>query len=423
MTLHRTTKYASMGKMLMAVSVLLLCGRVAICQERNVRTASDTVSVIFGSGSSAVDTSAFGNSEALDSMLHIFSSGRVTGLYIKGWASPEGSSSLNERLARERALSLRDWLVSRGVTLPSGFTANGAGIDWGGAVSKVFADTLTPYRSEVLETLQDVPVWVIRDGKVVGGRKHSLMEVGRGDAFRYMLRNHFGDLRRSEAVITWAARPEAVPLALQAAPVQAYAVYRPDRLERPGLTETGIGDEMPSMYRWALKTNLLYDAILMPSLELEYLINEKWSVAAIGDVAWWSIKPRHQYYQIATIYPEARWWFKTKNPWHGHYLGMYAGGTWYDLENGGRGYKGEGGFAGISYGYMFPVGRNLSLEFEVGVGYLYTEYEEYLPVPYEGTTHYVYQQTSALNYVGPLKLKFSLVWRFWDIYKKRGGAR
>lgn len=314
MTLHRIAKYENVCKMLMAVCALLLCGRIAVCQEGIERAVRDTVSVIFASGSSAVDTSSFGNAEAVDSIMSIFYSGRVTDLYIKGWASPEGSSSLNERLSRERAMSLRDWLLSRGIALPSGIAAEGAGIYWDGAVSKVLADTLTPYRSEVLETLQDVPMWIIRDGKVAGGRKHSLMEVGRGDAFRYMLRNHFGDLRRSEAVITWVARPEAVPLALQAAPVQAYAEYRQDRLERPGLTETGIGDEMPSMHRWALKTNLLYDAILMPSLELEYLINEKWSVAAIGDVAWWSIKSKHKYYQIATIYPEARWWFKTRTP-------------------------------------------------------------------------------------------------------------
>ena len=63
--------------------------------------------------------------------------------------------------------------------------------------------------------------------------------------------------------------------------------------------------------------------------------------------------------------------------------------------------------AGLSYGYMFPIGRNLSLDAGIGLGYLYTEYEEYLPI--QG--HYVYQQTSRTNYVGPVKAKLSLVWR------------
>ena len=117
-----------------------------------------------------------------------------------------------------------------------------------------------------------------------------------------------------------------------------------------------------------MKTNLLADIALMPSLEVEYLINEQWSVAAHGAVAWWSKDAAHKYYQISTIYPEARWWFKTKEPWHGHYLGLFAGGTWYDLENGGRGYQGEGGFVGLSYGYMFPITKCLSFEAGLGLG-------------------------------------------------------
>lgn len=181
------------------------------------------------------------------------------------------------------------------------------------------------------------------------------------------------------------------------------------------------------MYRLALKTNLLSDIALMPSLEMEYLLNRSWSLAAHGATAWWRIRPEHRYYQAAVIYPEARWWFSTREAWHGHYLGLFAGGTWYDLENGGRGYKGEGGFAGISYGYMMPVGRRLSLELGIGAGYLFTEYEEYLPVPYEDDTHYVYQQTSRLHYWGPLKVKLALVWRLGDFgsgkHSRKGGAR
>ena len=168
----------------------------------------------------------------------------------------------------------------------------------------------------------------------------------------------------------------------------------------------------------ALKSNLLYDAILMPSLEVEYRFNDKWSLMLEGDMAWWKNTHKDKYYQVATISPEGRYWFKTKKPWHGHFVGVFGGFTWYDLENGNRGYKGEAQMAGLTYGYMFPITRVLSFEASVGVGYLHTKYQEYLPI--DG--HFVYQQTSKLNYFGPLKLKFSLVWRFWDMNKK-GGKR
>lgn len=168
---------------------------------------------------------------------------------------------------------------------------------------------------------------------------------------------------------------------------------------------------------WTVSTNLLYDAVLLPSLEVEYRFNERWSAAVEGNMAWWHNNGKHKYYQLATITPEVRYWFRSNNIRHGHYLGLFGGGGWYDLENGGRGYRGEGGMVGLSYGYRFPVGRYFSFEAGAGIGFMTTEYEEYLPL--EG--HYVYQQTSRTNYFGPLKLKFSWVWHIGQ-WMKKGGA-
>lgn len=157
---------------------------------------------------------------------------------------------------------------------------------------------------------------------------------------------------------------------------------------------------------WSLKTNLVYDAVLMPSLEVAYRFNDRWSAGVEGNMAWWHNNGKHKYYQLATIVPEARYWFKPQGNRRGHYIGLFFGGGWYDLENGHRGYKGEGILTGLSYGYMFPVGKYFAFEAGIGVGFMHTWYEEYLPI--DG--HYVYQQSSRLNYFGPLKLKFAFVW-------------
>lgn len=167
---------------------------------------------------------------------------------------------------------------------------------------------------------------------------------------------------------------------------------------------------------WYIKSNLLYDAVLMPSLEVEYRFNEHWSAAVEGNMAWWHNNGKHKYYQLATIIPEARYWFKPQGKRRGHYLGLFGGGGWYDLENGGRGYKGEGGMVGLSYGYMFPIGKYFALEAGLGVGFMTAKYEEYLPI--DG--HYVYQQTERTNYFGPLKLKFAFVWNIGRWIQKGG---
>lgn len=195
-----------------------------------------------------------------------------------------------------------------------------------------------------------------------------------------------------------------------------------DSLMREQARQDSLANVTVSEYRltpWSVKTNLLYDAVLMPSLEVEYRFNERWSVSVEGTMAWWHNNGNHKYYQLATISPEVRYWFKPQGQRKGHYIGLFAGGGWYDLENGGTGYKGEGEFAGISYGYMFPVGRYFSFEAGIGVGYMHTNYEEYTPL--DG--HYVYQQTSKLDYFGPLKLKFAWVWNVGEWLEKKGGNK
>lgn len=168
---------------------------------------------------------------------------------------------------------------------------------------------------------------------------------------------------------------------------------------------------------WSVKTNLLYDAVLTPSFEIEYRISKRWSISLEGALASWSNDTRHKYYHLAFISPETRYWFYAPERRKGHYVGVFAGGGWYDLQNGGRGYRGEGIFAGVSYGYQFPVGKYFSFETGIGIGYLNTTYDEYLPVDDD----YVYQQTSKINYIGPLKLKFAWVWHIGQFLEKRGG--
>ena len=203
------------------------------------------------------------------------------------------------------------------------------------------------------------------------------------------------------------------------APVETAEVLEP----APVLETAGTVENMPVEREyvftpWYLKSNLVYDIVLMPSLEVAYRFNDRWSAGVEGNMAWWHNNGRHKYYQLATIVPEARYWFKPQGARKGHYLGLFGGPGWYDLENGNTGYRGEGGMVGVSYGYMFPVGKYFAFEAGVGVGALHTWYEEYLPI--DG--HYVYQQSSRLNYFGPLKLKFALVWNIGR-WAEKGGKR
>lgn len=160
--------------------------------------------------------------------------------------------------------------------------------------------------------------------------------------------------------------------------------------------------------RFAMKTNILGYAVLMPNLELEWKFADRWSAALGGSVAWYAMSDHSKVYRVATVMPELRFWAVERSRWKGMYVGIFGGAGLYDLSNSTKGHEGEGVMAGLSVGYMWPIGKHLSLDAGAGAGYLRVRDKVYVPL--DG--HFLYQFTKNIDYLGPLRLKLSLVWRF-----------
>ena len=158
--------------------------------------------------------------------------------------------------------------------------------------------------------------------------------------------------------------------------------------------------------RLALKTNLLYAAVLLPSIELEWRLSDYWTMGVEGNMAWWKKRTDHKCYQLAIANTMVRRWMRGGSLRKGFYIGAFAGAGLYDFENGKKGYLGEGVMAGLSIGYLWPLGRHFAIEAEAGGGWMMTRYKEY--IPYEG--HHLYVRTQNMNFFGPLKLKLAIVW-------------
>lgn len=183
-----------------------------------------------------------------------------------------------------------------------------------------------------------------------------------------------------------------------------------------------VDEERPSWIKLPiiLKSNLIYDAMLAPSLEIEYVINDRWSAGVETSIAWWHNVKKPWYYQIATLIPEVRYRIDARRPGHYHTVGLFGGAGWYDLEYKKTGYQGELWMAGASYSYSFPINKLLGFEAGVGMGFMSAKYEEYFPQ--DG--HFAYMQTTRTNFFGPLRLKFALVFDLNRYFKSmKGGAR
>lgn len=175
----------------------------------------------------------------------------------------------------------------------------------------------------------------------------------------------------------------------------------------------------PKPFYMSLKTNLLYDALAVPSVGVEFYVGRGLSVGADWMYAWWSKERRHRYWRIYGGDINLRYRFghaaKAK-PFTGHFVGVYAGAFTFDFEFGGTAYMGgRPGHnlwnrcilnVGVEYGYSLPIGRRLNLDFAVGVGYIGGKVEKFRPE--DG--YYIWEKTAMRHWFGPTKAEVSLVW-------------
>lgn len=351
-------------------------------------------------------------------------------------ASPEGNSALNKRVAKRRGERLRDYLKETLVLPDSIFTVSSAGEDWQGLASLI-AKEKTPWRNKALQIIRHTPEWVTRNGKVVDGRKRQLQNLDGGKAWKYMLHNHFYTLRTGAVVVC-----EVKTLAAESTPSAAEARLEQARSEQARLESASQSPSSPPfpaipsqvhpesqappvVSYFALKSNLLYDALLVPNLSLEASIGSGWTLGAGGMFAWWSKDAKHRYWRIYGGGLEIRKYFGTlskSKPLQGHHLGIYGDFLTYDFEFGAKGYQSKATYAaGIKYGYSHPIANRLNLDFALGIGYLHSNYKTY--VPRDGC--YVYQETKKQKWLGPTQAEISLVWLLGkgNTNKKKGGKK
>lgn len=171
---------------------------------------------------------------------------------------------------------------------------------------------------------------------------------------------------------------------------------------------------------FAVKTNLLFDAALMPNIELEVPIGKRWSLNGEYMFPWWLINDDRYCLQVLMGGLEVRYRpgrRSGRNVLTGHFLGLYAGGGKYDLQWDKNGYQGEFFIAaGVSYGYAHSIARNLRLEYNIGIGMLRTDYRHYHSRDNHRTL--LWQENGEYTWLGPTKLKISLVWLITGKNKK-----
>lgn len=417
--------------------MFILCSLV--CNVINGQTIKDSVKIHFRQSYSNLDFSIRENRESLSRIADRLENYSGDSVYILkridviGGASPEGSIPLNIRLSEKRANTLFNYLARYGSLPDSLKNVIHLGRDWGGLLSRVVLDENVPYHDDVVIFLQEI-VDKSKSGEIEGDNNvGKLKRFKGGSPYRYMYNNIFPDLRASTLILSY--NKTFNPLKIKSLDddfsYPLHSEFESVSLSFPTPIITPI---TPKPFYMALKTNMLYDAAIVPNIGVEFYLGSNLSIVANWMYAWWKNDHSNWYWRIYGGDLALRMWFgkeAKKKPLSGHHAGVYFQTLTYDFEVGGRGYIGgvPGGdifdranfAAGVEYGYSLPIARRLNIDFTLGVGYLWGKYYEYIPID----NCYVWQSTNKRKFFGPTKAEISLVWLIGkgNYNKEKGGKK
>ena len=169
---------------------------------------------------------------------------------------------------------------------------------------------------------------------------------------------------------------------------------------------------------FAIKTNLLFDATAPLNLGVEMGLAPHWTFDLSGNYHPWDL-PSKPMFRHAMLQPELRYWFCDR--FSRHFVAVHGIGGIYNVANlptaGDKffgkdltplsQYRYQGWFAGagVAYGYDFILGEHWNLELEVGIGYIYSEYDKYecekcgLQLAYREPVKFFGLTKAAVNFV------------------------
>ena len=418
----------------------------------------DSITVHYPSGYRYVIPSYNGNAAALDSVItkvrSYMDENRDFEVVIRSYSSPDGDLRSNNRLTRLRGDSLASYIIRYTGIDPGKVTCEPEGIGYDILRTLVEKDTQVPDREQVLDALRTVPETVeYAPGMVREQLKVRLLTIAGGRAYAYMKQHMFPKLRNSMTVLLIVRRrdageplrqyiPESVPevyalSAREGDPIlaaQRPAVVAGDRGAAsvvPADSAVAVAPEADSAVavvpavdsgktvsgrkkssftwessRWWLKTNLPFYALVVPNLAVEVRLADQWSLDIPVFYSPYTVA-RNYRYRVFALQPSARYWLKPGMK--GHFFGVHLLGGMFNISVDERNrYQDTDGMwgAGLDYGYALKFSKHWGMEFNIGVGYIWTRYDTFYNVE-----NGISWDTSIANYLGITRLGISLIYK------------
>lgn len=412
---------------IITMCVLLLLTANHAAEGGNRRIISEKITIYYRFDSADINPDYRSNKEQIETFRNILLDPRkIDSISIHSWASPDGSSTYNLKLAQKRGEN-----VSRFISDELKAVGKNAAIstnthpqeNWQGLADLVSSSYTRHDKTRVLNIINDTSI-----GSET--RKWRLQQLDGGYTWDYICRHYMPQLRTSTFVTIWISEPQTEETPTEEKPVEEasadespvveQASAKPATLnqknEEAAVTEPAPVLALPRIPVTALRSNLLVPAL---NIGAEVPLGNRWSVSADYYFPWiWPSPKNKDCFELLGWSVEGRYWFgkgrTAADRLQGHSLALYGAGGYYDFERNYEGQQGEFVSAGLDYTYAMPIGRKkrVNLEFTIAVGYIHSWGRNY-NVPGEGGPLFREEGDVLFDYFGPTKAAVSLVIPFY----------
>ena len=177
-----------------------------IAGGEGIRHSKISLQVLYDVASSEIDLKFGNNAQKISEFFTVLDSLQGSPLVvidsivcIRSSSSPEGKSNQNACLSLRRATALEELCRQRHLSDYS-FDIQSVGEDWR-TLSDLLGQSDLHGREEATAIIDNMPTYVIKEGRIVGGRKKAAMDMWRGRFWWTMHESFFPQLRQATVTI------------------------------------------------------------------------------------------------------------------------------------------------------------------------------------------------------------------------------
>ena len=395
---------------------------------------NDTVSlrITFKLGEATVNRRYDGNGDRIEFFRRAYNENIsdpekfASGVFIRVGASPEGQTTSNIELSRQRMENVREFICHEFGISPFNVYVTSDGESWD-ELAGYIRNLDVPWKGEALRIISAKPTWKIDGDDIEDSRKTRLRRLENGQAWRYLEQNVFPKMRSAygDAMFVFSRRTVSSDAPHPVVQLQGYRdtvfVAVPAYVDEK-TSMLNISPVDPKYYNrlrgksflMALRTNIL--AVPLANLGLEVPFGRHFSIGMDVYYPWLKRNAYHkECTQMMAYGMDVRYWFGRDNvPAEarllGHSFGIYGAGGHYDFQRNWAGHQGTFFNVGFDWMFAFPIFHGaMHMEIELGLGFIYSAATPYYCYEPYGDCFREPGEMKIVRWYGPTKAQISIV--------------